>query len=58
MIHEKIEIQAPGYPHKAELYTYFLDRSPRGIASNHGDPEHLWNGLGMGYTLDGFPATK
>ena len=26
----------------------------RGIASNHGDPEHLWNGLGMGYTLDGF----
>ena len=28
MIHEKIEIQAPGYPHKAELYTYFLDRSP------------------------------
>lgn len=28
MIHEKLEIQAPGYPHKAELYTYFLDRSP------------------------------
>ena len=28
MIHEKIEIQAPGYPHKSELYTYFLDRSP------------------------------
>ena len=26
----------------------------RGIASNHGDPEHLWNGLGMGYTMDGF----
>lgn len=21
----------------------------RGIASNHGDPEHLWNGLGMGH---------
>ena len=26
----------------------------RGIASNHGDPEHLWNGLRMGYTMDGF----
>ena len=26
----------------------------RGIASNHGDPEHLWNDLGMGYTMDGF----
>lgn len=25
-----------------------------GIASNHGDPEHLWNQLGMGYTMDGF----
>ena len=26
----------------------------RGIASNHGDPEHLWLQLGMGYTMDGF----
>lgn len=26
----------------------------RGIATNHGDPEHLWNGLKMGYTMDGF----
>lgn len=26
----------------------------RGIASNHGDPEHLWNGLNMGYTMDTF----
>ena len=26
----------------------------RGIASNHGDPEHLWNQLGMGYTMDSF----
>lgn len=25
-----------------------------GIASNHGDPEHLWNQLGTGYTMDGF----
>ncbi len=26
----------------------------RGVASNHGDPEHLWNGLGMGYTMNTF----
>ena len=26
----------------------------RGIATNHGDPEHLWNGLGMGYTMNTF----
>lgn len=26
----------------------------RGIASGHSDPEHLWNGLGMGYTMDTF----
>lgn len=26
----------------------------RGIASGHGDPEHLWNGLKTGYTMDGF----
>lgn len=26
----------------------------RGIASNHADPEHLWNQLKMGYTMDGF----
>lgn len=26
----------------------------RGIASNHGDPEHLWNQLNTGYTMDGF----
>lgn len=26
----------------------------RGIASNHGDPEHLWNQLGMGYTMATF----
>jgi len=28
----------------------------RGIASNHGDPEHLWNQLGLPYTMDGFRA--
>lgn len=26
----------------------------RGIATNHGDPEHLWSQLGTGYTMDGF----
>lgn len=26
----------------------------RGIASNHGDPEHLWTQLGMSYTMNTF----
>ena len=26
----------------------------KGMASNHGDPEHLWKQLDMGYTMDGF----
>lgn len=26
----------------------------KGIASNHGDPVHLWKGLGLNYTMDGF----
>jgi N-acetylmuramoyl-L-alanine amidase CwlA len=26
----------------------------KGIASNHGDPEHLWTGLGLSYTMDTF----
>ena len=26
----------------------------RGIASNHGDPEHLWRGLGLSFTMNGF----
>ena len=25
-----------------------------GIASNHADPEHLWKGVGLDYTMDGF----
>lgn len=28
----------------------------RGVASNHGDPEHLWNQLGLGYTMNTFRA--
>lgn len=23
-------------------------------STNHGDPEHLWKGLGLPYTMDGF----
>lgn len=26
----------------------------RGIASNHGDPEHYWDQMGLGYTMNGF----
>ena len=26
----------------------------RGVASNHADPEHLWRGLNLPYTMDGF----
>lgn len=28
----------------------------RGVASNHADPEYLWQQYGMGYTMDGFRA--
>lgn len=28
----------------------------KGIASNHGDPEHLWKQLNLPYTMDGFRA--
>ena len=26
----------------------------KGLASNHADPEHLWKGLKLPYTMDGF----
>jgi hypothetical protein len=26
----------------------------RGVASNHADPSHLWKGLNLPYTMDGF----
>lgn len=26
----------------------------KGLASGHGDPDHLWSGLQAGYTMDGF----
>lgn len=28
----------------------------KGIATNHGDPEHLWRGLQLDFTMDGFRA--
>lgn len=28
----------------------------RGVASNHADPEHLWKGLNLPYTMEGFRA--
>lgn len=28
----------------------------KGLASNHADPEHLWKGLKLPYTMDGFRA--
>lgn len=28
--------------------------SKRGVASSHGDPDHLWSGLNTGYTMNGF----
>ena len=28
----------------------------KGVASGHVDPEHLWSGLGLGYTMDTFRA--
>ena len=27
-----------------------------GVGAGHTDPEHYWNGLGVGYTMDGFRA--
>lgn len=30
--------------------------SKKGIASDHGDPEHYWTGLGMNYTMNTFRA--
>lgn len=30
------------------------EASKMGIGTDHVDPEHLWNQLGMGYTMDGF----
>lgn len=39
-------------PHKAIIS--HSEGHSKGIASNHGDPEHYWKGLGLSYTMDGF----
>ena len=43
-------------PLKDGVIVSHREGSARGIASNHGDPEHLWNQLGTGYTMNGFRA--
>lgn len=43
-------------PLKDGVIVSHKEGSARGIASNHGDPEHLWNQLGTGYTMNGFRA--
>lgn len=41
-------------PMKDGVIISHKEGNARGIASDHGDPEHLWNGLNMGYTMDSF----
>lgn len=43
-------------PLKDGVIVSHKEGSARGIASNHGDPEHLWNQLGTGYTMNGLRA--
>lgn len=41
-------------PLQAGVIVSHKEGCARGIASNHGDPEHLWKGLGLVYTMDTF----
>ena len=41
-------------PMKDGVILSHKEGSKRGIASNHGDPEHLWSGLELPYTMDTF----
>ena len=41
-------------PMKSGVIVSHKEGHARGIASNHGDPEHYWKGCGMPYTMDGF----
>ena len=41
-------------PLKSGVIVSHAEGYKHGIASNHADPEHLWNQLGMGYTMSGF----
>lgn len=43
--------------HHLSPYLHILSHAEgaaRGIATNHADPEHLWNGLGLAYDMDKF----
>ena len=69
---EEARAQARGtYNTAAELFAKLCDQfgldpltdiishaegAKRGIASTHADPEHLWQGLGMNYSMDTFRA--
>lgn len=41
-------------PLKDGVILSHAEGAARGIATNHGDPEHLWNQLKVGYTMDTF----
>ena len=41
-------------PLKDGVILSHYEAGKRGLGSGHVDPEHLWNGLGTGYTMDGF----
>lgn len=43
-------------PLKAGVIISHKEGHALGIASNHGDPEHLWTGLGLPFTMDTFRA--
>lgn len=43
-------------PLKAGVIISHKEGHALGVASNHGDPEHLWTGLGLPYTMDTFRA--
>lgn len=43
-------------PLKEGVILSHTEGSALGIASDHGDPEHLWSGLGLPYTMDTFRA--
>ena len=41
-------------PKKSGVIVSHKEGHALGIASNHGDPEHYWKGLGLTYTMNGF----
>lgn len=41
-------------PVKSGVILSHKEANVKGIASAHGDPEHLWSGLGLDYTMDKF----